>query len=319
MNKRQIDQGTIIYGVRSNKYPSTPCYGVIITARCDIAQGKVPKYYYLVAVDASTWLYSSHGFEQAYQNHISSKLLDIIKKAQEVDLDGLTLSRLSSEDAGKVISDSLAQHSQGKAAEKKHIALQKALQEYHLFCGNKMNDQDRKRAIAAKEKPAIECMKNIDGGKMHHYYYLPQLAYLENGRMDSGLIVDLLEISSLPIEDARRLTDPFAKSIIYDNMPKIPDIEQIEQMLKDKNERVLKVVMNQIAEHIRLSEAYWLRDESCFVDIEGVIRSPWREHLMQRFSNAFVRIGIDNPTESDYETVVHHVNEEVHENEILAV
>ena len=37
-----------------------------------------------------------------------------------------------------------------------------------------------------------------------------------------------------------------------------------------------------------------------FVGIEGKISSPWREHLIQRFSHSFARIGLDGATSVDH-------------------
>ena len=86
MDAFSIDQGTIIYGIQSAKYPTIPCYGVIITARCDIAQRKVPKYYFLIAVDASDWFCSEHGYELVYRATIKNLKNDIDCKATELDL-----------------------------------------------------------------------------------------------------------------------------------------------------------------------------------------------------------------------------------------
>lgn len=61
-SSKKINQGTVIYGIKCEKYPSSACYGVIISARCDIAQSKVAKYYYLIAVDATKWLQSDYGW-----------------------------------------------------------------------------------------------------------------------------------------------------------------------------------------------------------------------------------------------------------------
>ena len=36
-NRYTFDQGTIVYGIKSLKYPDSVCYGIIITASCDIA------------------------------------------------------------------------------------------------------------------------------------------------------------------------------------------------------------------------------------------------------------------------------------------
>lgn len=58
-----VDQGTLIYGLRSEKYPEQACYGIVISARCDIANCKIRRLYYLIAVDAEEWFISEAGFE----------------------------------------------------------------------------------------------------------------------------------------------------------------------------------------------------------------------------------------------------------------
>lgn len=89
--KNSLDQGTVIYGIKSDKYPAFPCYGIIITARCDIAQNKVPKYHYLVAVDASSWFSSKHGYQLVYSKTIADKMKTVCDKATALELDGQTL------------------------------------------------------------------------------------------------------------------------------------------------------------------------------------------------------------------------------------
>lgn len=37
----ELDQGSVLYGLRSDRYPGIPCYGIVITASCDIANSKV--------------------------------------------------------------------------------------------------------------------------------------------------------------------------------------------------------------------------------------------------------------------------------------
>lgn len=74
--------------MRSSKYPSGPCYGIIINARCDIAQHKISKYYYLTAVDAQAWFSSKYGYTLVYGKMIEDKRRDICNKAKELELDG---------------------------------------------------------------------------------------------------------------------------------------------------------------------------------------------------------------------------------------
>lgn len=306
IGKRSIDQGTVIYGIRSNKYPECACYGVIITARCDIAQRKVPKYYYLVAVDAELWLRSACGYELAYGNTIIQKRNNIIQKAQIIGLNGETLLNMPKKAVATVIEDCVAQNKDNKKAIKKIRELQETITEYRVFCVEEMNSSDRAAAINSKKNDAINCIKEIDTGKYHHYYFLPQQAYLQNGVMDKGLVVDLLEIAAMPIEDAERIVSPHGESIIWDNIPKMPAKEELEQLVTE-NEHVFNKMMDRIAEHNRLISTYWMKDQDCFVDIEGTTVSPWCEHLMQRFSNAFIRIGIENPSENDYQNIVARV------------
>lgn len=304
METRKIDQGTVVYGIRSKKYPTVACYGIIITARCDIAQKKVPKYYYLVAVDAVSWLKSEHGFEQAYRSCIAQKLKGVVEKAKAVELDGNTLVKLSNENVEIITNDYLASHPNDKKHKKLIESLRSAIQDYHVFCCDNMDDQKRAFAIQHRNKDAINCLKDIEKGKLHHYYYLPQDAYLNNGVKNQGLIVDLLEIDSIPVEDAKRLTEPYEKCITLENTPKLPETKELEQLAKNENQFAFEAVLRRVAEHFRIVSAYWLEDDSCFVDIEGTTKSPWLEHLMQKFSNAFVRIGIDNPTDDDIKHIV---------------
>ena len=119
MDISAIDQGTIIYGLRSSKYPTVPCYGVIITARCDIAQKKVPKYYFLVAVDASQWFCTEHGYGIVYQPLVKSFRSNIGTMAGEVDLNGDVLVSLSSSDLETVMEDKRSEYSGNRTFLKK--------------------------------------------------------------------------------------------------------------------------------------------------------------------------------------------------------
>ena len=92
--------------------------------------------------------------------------------------------------------------------------------------------------------------------------------------------------------------------IDYQVLPKLPLPEDMIEVINTGIRQKIDRIFSDIHENKRLSTKYWLNDDSDYVDIEGVIQSPWCEHLMQRFSNAFVRIGIDNPTQQDYSDVI---------------
>lgn len=303
MPERKIDQGTIIYGIKSEKYPSVPCYGIIITARCDIAQKKVPKYYYLVAVDATDWFCSEHGYHQAYFETVKNKKQNVCNKAVELELNGETLLSLSNESIEKIFIDKKSQVQGDRKLSGKIDSLAKAIDQYYQVLQKNSDDIGRRLAIQNNRSPAIKCLKEINAGKLHHYYFLPQDAYLKNGTKSNGLIVDLLEIGTLSIADAEEIISPFKSGIYFAGLPQLPEIEDLKSC---EDATTMKAFIMQVAEYMRLKSSYWLEEEGDFVDIEGTILSPWCEHLMQRFSNAFIRIGLDNPTEQDFESVITH-------------
>jgi len=301
MNSFSIDQGTVIYGVRSSKYPTIPCYAVIITARCDIAQKKVPKYYFLVAVDASDWFCTEHGYNIVYREIIQNLRNGISSMASEIDLNGDVLISLSRSDLETVISQKRIEYSGNKKQTGKVDSLLSRIKEYYIFIRKDMTDMHRSEAIKRKPRPSIEELTRIDKGDRNHYYYLPQHAYLQNSVYNKGLIVDLLEIGKLSIEDAEMIKSP---GIDYQVLPKLPSPEDMIDVVNTGIQQEIDRMLSGIHENRRLSTNYWLNDDSDYVAIEGVIQSPWCEHLMQRFSNAFIRIGIDNPTQKDYSDVI---------------
>ena len=308
--KNQIEQGSVIYGIKSQKYPSSPCYGVIITARCDIAQRKVPKYYYLEAVYATSWFYSKYGYQQVYSTTIKNKRDRICTLAQELELDGTTLLSKSSEEVRIILDDKKQQLTAVRNSPKKVDTLAKFIDEYIQIAQIDSDDIHRKQAIQKNSKSAISYLKDIDLGKLHHYHFVPETAYLDNNIKSKGLIIDFMEIRSLKKKKKKKIAVPLSSSnhsesgIYYSDLPTLQPIENITS--KKEFEKYIK---NQ-AEYTRLKGNYWLEHDGDFVAIDGTIKSPWCEHLMQHFSNCFSRIGLDNPTDDDYKKLIENCYKE---------
>ena len=249
-------------------------------------------------MDASSWFSSRHGYQLVYGHSITEKINHICTKAAALELDGQTLLSTSGEHLEIILQDKKKQLSGNKKALKKVDELYSSIHEYTQIAQIDTDDIHRKSAIKSNMKPAVSTIKDIDSGKLHHYYFLPQAAYLDNGIKSKGLIVDLLEIRSLSLADAKKITSPFSSGILYTDLPAFPDSEELTQM-KPPNK-----ALDRLAEYFRLRRSFWLESESDFVGVEGTIQSPWREHLMQRFSNVFIRIGLDNPSESDFKDLI---------------
>jgi len=140
------------------------------------------------------------------------------------------------------------------------------------------NQNHRNEIIKEDTPPIVMFLEKVGKNEINHYYYLPEAAYKNSQNRSDGLIVDLQEIDSLSLSDASRIETDGIDALL---LPSILDSE----------------------EQLRLKTHYWLDKPENFVMFESQIQSPWREHLMQRFSHAFIRIGLDGAEKKDYEVL----------------
>lgn len=274
-----LDQGTIIHGLRSEKYPSLPCYGIIINASCDLANEKISKVYYLIAVNARKWFHLEYPYGIVYKEKIA-RLKDNLKnacdKVKDGGLDYELLCSFTREEQAKVLSSL-------QLPKKEAEGILDKLDMLSVFCKKDMNDIERLDAISKDSKPVVEFLESIAQERTFHFFFLPKIAYeKECTCKNDGLIVDLQEIGSISFEDARIITSP---GIDYYRLNELGAEEAYRQ-----------------------KKTYWLNDENDFVIDCGKITSPWREHLMQRFSRDFSRIGLDGATKADYVALAKNVN-----------
>lgn len=263
----QLDQGSILFGICSEKYPNTRCYGIIISASCDIANCKVPKLYYLIAVDAQEWFSTDIGYNQAYAETVKNLFNQLKAEADKHSLSATLLTDFTDEEFELIISS-------GIPKDKDQKKIRSIYQKYRIFSQLNMSNEQRKVAIRTDKRPIINFLEKVSKGEIMHFYYLPQEAYRKDGAKSKGLIIDLQEIEILPLKDVEMLRSPGIDYLVLPNQA------------ADEQER--------------LKKHYWLNNEDDFVASDGIISSPWREHLMQRFSHGFVRIGIDGATIEDY-------------------
>lgn len=189
----EIDQGSIIRGVRSTKYPGACCYAIVISASCDIANRKIDKVYYLTAVKLDNWMISDVGMESILGSIIKSKKAELVGFIKNNDLDYEAFETLSREDAYKVIDEEFG----GK--EKKRM-----LKAYDSFmrikCGLHSNEKRLNLHRDYKEN-FIAFMQRLEKGDLEHYYYLPYDCYAQDKTKYGGLVVDLQEIDYIAMDD----------------------------------------------------------------------------------------------------------------------
>lgn len=266
-----FDQGTILYGIRSERYPDINCYAVIISASCDIANQKVEKIYYLVGVNAQEWFSTKYAYTQVYTEKLKSSFKKFNNEFKKYSLNAEFIQKFSADEVKLIIEQ------QGIDSKIKS-QLWNTYGDYSIFCKPNMENEDRLKAIRKDSKPIKNFLKDVTRGRIFHYYYLPEDSYLKNGKKNSGLIIDLQEIDSIPLDDISKI--------------KSPGIDKLILSIYEPEER------------LRLEKKYFLERDDDFVAIEGMVVPPWREHLMQKFSQDFIRIGIDGATEDDFEQLI---------------
>lgn len=273
INRYTLDQGSIIYGLKSRKYPGCKCYGILITASCDIANSKVSKYYYLIGVEADEWFETEYCFNMLFNNEIKKTFDNYSKIILDEGFDAKTLFSFTSEEINTVIKNKSSNQ------QKKILG---ALEKLKII-QNCTSIKDLKNAGIKVSKIILDKLNRINKGEEYHFYYLPQDAFLNNKILNKGIIVDLQEIGFIFPDEA---------NIIINN--KGIDVSLLTKLELDEN-----II-------ISLKNMFFLENDD-FIDIESTISSPWREHLMQRFSYGFIRIGLDGASTFELQTMANRI------------
>lgn len=272
-----LTQGTIITGVRSDKYSNIRCNGVVISARCDLANCKISKIYYLIAVPSDDWLLSDEGFNivlSQRQNDLEDKLQT---KLGGSGLDWSTLKSFSVEEFSTVI------HDQEVGLKKDTDKVLEVFRTFKNYTSKYLELGDKKAILQNESKSVASSLLKIANGQMMHYIYVPENAYIKDGSIDRGLIIDLQELEYISIRDAERLVNC-----------------EIDIQSKDLSE----------VDKQRYNNCFFLMDWPGYAMAEYDIASPWTEYIMQRFSNAFIRIGVDGPQKVDVQSMVSRVSKQ---------
>lgn len=177
----QITQGSIFNGAKSIAYPNhNDIYGVIITPRCDIAQKKVPQYYYLPAVRLKYWIQVD--FPPLYlsrlEKEVKKVLIDTLLKYKEsVSI----IDRFKAVDVESIIRK---HNSNLRKNIEETIEIWKALENYKK--GGSLTDIFSKDSSKLKKNILEEIVEN----KNTNYYFI-------ESEEEEGFILRMREIRRL--------------------------------------------------------------------------------------------------------------------------
>lgn len=263
----KFTQGTIIQYVRSVKYPNIKCEGIIISARCDLAQDKINQFHCLSAMNIDDWIYEVL-FENVVYERKSNNSGNIKKYCEQKDLDYDTLCGMTMDRVKKILMNS--------ASNKEHKNIQKIIDErdnIDVLLKTKIGKKEKKEFLIKNKKIVQSKLKALYNSSFPKFAFIPEKAYSSGTSNVEGLVVDLQDVIQL-------------------------DIKVKEPILDYKYDYTL-----QKSQEMRdyINKYFFFESESDFVIAESVVNSPWIEYVLQMFSNSFIRIGVDNALEYEIE------------------
>jgi hypothetical protein len=262
-------QGSIIFGVRTGNVLFNrlriKSYGIVISARCDLAQEKISKIHTLSAIDIFDWIKTE--LLAIIIDAKIKKIHDKIRKwAINRELDYKALIEFGPDNIIKNIN--FEKDKSQRSELQNNVNVWKTLTSYDTSV---MSEAEKVKLINNDfKKDKSDKLKSLLRGDIASYCFLPKCSYSESDSKLEGLVVDLKDIGQIPFEHiVSIINNAFDYKYMSNN---------------SKNSKRLN----------ELNKLYMLENNEDFVTLCNEIKSPWVEFLMQRFSNAFCRVGVDN-------------------------
>lgn len=266
-----LTQGTVFSGLRSKKYPDVRCYGIVITARCDLFNSKVDKIFYLSALPYEKWLVSKVGAYITLKKFLNELEGNLNKGLGNYGFQWEILKTYSLKEFELTI---LSTESGVKSDDQKK--LKKQFEEYnHLILS--IEEGRIREALNEKIHKIKKDVKNFISGGNTQFTFLPKKAF-DKEVIINDLVVDHQELDYMTLDELRAIVDC---EIDIKN-------ESLATDMKDS-----------------LDKKFFLKDDPGYSMVEATMQSPWVEYLLQRFANTFIRVGVDlSPDDKDIEKML---------------
>lgn len=264
----KFTQGTIIEDIRSDKYPEIRCKGIVISARCDLANDKLKQFHCLTALTLENWVYEV--LFGAIVDELKKNVLGTIRKycvAKELDFD--TILEFGDSQAEEVLIKSAA------SKEIKQIELQISLwRKYSKLCESEVSREDKKKFLVREGKKQLKSkLHQLYNSAYPKYAFIPEKAFTKSCSSVNGIVVDLHDVKQI-------------------------DIAHRDNILAYKYDYS---IMKDVKERRVVNLSFFLNNENDFVIADSIIKSPWVEYVLQLFANSFTRIGVDNALDGEIE------------------
>lgn len=195
----KFTQGTIIEYVRSVKYPGIRCEGIVISARCDLAQEKINYFHCLSAMNIDKWIYEVL-FENVVYERKNNIAGNIKKYCEQKKLDYGTLCDMAVESARKTLLKSASPKDQKNI----QIIIEEEDQIDKLMKA-KIDEREKKEFLYKNKKIVESKLKALYNGSFPKFAFIPEKAYSTGTSSVKGLVVDLQDVIQFDIKDKKPL------------------------------------------------------------------------------------------------------------------
>ena len=251
-----ITQGTIFNCVNFNGYDGCNVFGLIITARCDIAQNKFSVLNYLPVVKLQDWLVRD-GLEILIANQKKEHVGQLKNFLKNANLSESLLISISLDEIGKV-------HFPKNNSAKKKSAKYYELADEVTFFNNLCDEGCRIKILnwfqTKKQKKISELIDKLSHHAVTGFYMFERLFEDEE---NNAYVCALRNVASLSQEISQKIANGL-------------------------NEETYKEIQQDSSNCLTFKYDNLVMPVSC-------IASPTIEHLMQVFANLFTRIGLEDP------------------------
>ena len=269
-----LTQGTVFTCAAAEDYAGCIVYGLVITARCDVAQNKAAVFNYLPVVTLNDCVHRDGRILLC--DRIAKNLLGRMRAALRSAKYSESIMLTQPPEA--ILDTLFSAASTSKSDQKARAAFQELARDYRQILETHESDPSELLARGVANKHSSDrdtLLRELVHHKLNGYYFLPSIA--PNGS-DQGYVVLLREIRHIPRDLAARIGDGISA-------------EEYAALC---------------AERPHFGSRLSFEREPFGMPI-GLLASPYTEHLMQVFSMLFSRIGLPDPDQSYVESIWHRL------------
>ena len=256
----QFTQGTVFTCGYAENYPGQIVHGLVITARCDAAQRKVPIYSFIPVVSLRDWIFKD-GAEITLR-----RLIDDSENTLENILNDckLSLTVLRTASKNEIIEKLLRPLAEKDRKFETKIQKFKSTQSSIDLAEEALSNSSKElvcKALHQAPKLLDKVIKELAENKIMGHYLLRGMMTLNDE--DSDHVALLREVHHIPNSVAQRILNGISATEWSSDLAKLARCP------------------------------VFLGSEDYSMPV-AKLRSPWIEHLMQSWSLLFTRIGVEN-------------------------